>query len=689
MITRTRRSALATTAALVASGGLLTAGPAAAAVTCASPLWKADYYANTTLTGTPKLITCDSVIAENYGYGDPAVTTLPRDNFGVRWTLSRDFGSGGPFTFTAEAQDGIRVSLDGVRKIDLWKNNSTTQKKTVDLTIPSGRHTIVVHYATWTGAANVKFGYAPRTAATVDKVRPLAPASAWVDPDHTTGATKIYWTANKEMDLAGYSVYRRPETSTAWSRVSGTALLTTRSYTDSTPRTGQTYVYEVRARDKAGNESYGSPYDPTVHTIDRTAPATPTGLTVSTANNENQLSWKAATDAVRYEVEAAAQPTGPFTVLTPYTYGPFTDLRYWDSSAPAGIPRYYRVRAFDTAELPSAYSAVVSGNRIDTTPPPAPTAVRALAELDKTVISWNMIGSFGNEVAYSGGFRVYRSPGTALDPADLTRVSCNLYEVAGSAPVRIECEDEDMAPNGYHTYAVTAVDPVGNESPLSAPVTIRSGDSVAPAPVVDLKATPRADGTLLTWKPPADDDVVGYSAWQGVAGENGTIAWAGCREGQSDPLAMVCPNVPDGEAAVYAVSARDRWGNSLSLYGPDIAKVTATELDLRPSVNVVDDWNLSGAMNWSDVTTSAPSIGWTCFSAEPCAQVAGYRMSRWNPVTKAYAPLHTGLLPATGTSYADRTAVPGQAYFYTFEAVRADGTTVATHTLSTVWPSLV
>ncbi|MFE7515118.1 PA14 domain-containing protein, partial [Streptomyces sp. NPDC057540] len=171
-MTRHRLSALATTAALAASGGLLTATPAAAAVTCASPVWKAEYFANTTLTGTPKLTTCDSAISENYGLGDPPGVTLPKDNFSVRWSVTRDFGSGGPFTFAAEAQDGIRVTLDGVRKIDLWKNVTTTQKKTVGLTVPAGRHTIVVSYATWTGAANVRFGYAPVTTATPDKVRP-------------------------------------------------------------------------------------------------------------------------------------------------------------------------------------------------------------------------------------------------------------------------------------------------------------------------------------------------------------------------------------------------------------------------------------------------------------------------------------------------------------------------------------
>ncbi|WP_405893562.1 PA14 domain-containing protein [Streptomyces sp. NBC_01527] len=100
---------------------------------------------------------------------------MPANNFGVRWSTTRDFGSGGPFTFTASSRDGIRVYLDGVRKVDLWKNVATTVSKTVNVTIPSGKHSLRVDFVNWTGAANVKFAYVPRTSATVDKVRPLVP----------------------------------------------------------------------------------------------------------------------------------------------------------------------------------------------------------------------------------------------------------------------------------------------------------------------------------------------------------------------------------------------------------------------------------------------------------------------------------------------------------------------------------
>jgi len=85
--------------------------------------------ANATFSGTAKRTDCDTAIAENWGTRAPA-TGLPKDNFGVRWTVTRDFGSGGLFALSAAAQDGIRVYVDGVRKIDLWKNVTVTRPRT-------------------------------------------------------------------------------------------------------------------------------------------------------------------------------------------------------------------------------------------------------------------------------------------------------------------------------------------------------------------------------------------------------------------------------------------------------------------------------------------------------------------------------------------------------------------------------
>lgn len=193
----------------------------------------------------------------------------------MRWTVTRDFGSGGSFSIPVATRDGLRVYLDGTRKVDLWKNLSTTQTKTVNITIPPGAHTLRFDFANWTGAANVKADYLPRTSATVDTVKPLAPTGTSLTHD-SAYRVNFSWTANKEMDLAGYRVYRRLQ-GTSYG-IKPLATTTSTSYTDTTlPKNGAVYHYEVRAYDKAGNESAGTA-DKSVSTVDESAPAAPKGV---------------------------------------------------------------------------------------------------------------------------------------------------------------------------------------------------------------------------------------------------------------------------------------------------------------------------------------------------------------------------------------------------------------------------
>ncbi|MFJ8861150.1 fibronectin type III domain-containing protein [Streptomyces sp. NPDC102451] len=276
----------------VVLGSLLVSAPQAAAadVTCSTNVFKRTFYKNTSFSGTPVRTDCDSAI--NQSWSGAPVSGVPSNNFGVRWSVTRDFGSGGPFTFTASATDGVRVHLDGVRKIDLWKGTGdTARSKSVNLTVPSGKHTLRIDYVNWTGAAKVKYMYAPRTSATYDKKKPLAPTGVKTAYNTTTHRTTVSWSANKEMDLASYSLYRRPVGSSTWTKVTtGTG----RSHTDPfvNPDDRTPYYYEVRAKDKAGNTSSGS-----TDTIVRPLPVVPslTG-TYDKATGKVTLKWPLNTE---------------------------------------------------------------------------------------------------------------------------------------------------------------------------------------------------------------------------------------------------------------------------------------------------------------------------------------------------------------------------------------------------------
>ncbi|MBA2808362.1 cellulose 1,4-beta-cellobiosidase [Streptomyces sp. KM273126] len=544
---RRTTSAAATAVVLATTGGLLTAlaAPASAAVSCTSPVYKREFFANTTFSGTPKKTDCDSTISQNWGTGAPA-SGLPTNNFSVRWTVTRDFGSGGPFALTASTQDGIRVYLDGTRKIDLWKNVSSTVSTTVNLTIPSGKHTLRVDYVNWTGTANVKFAYAPRTSATVDKVKPLTPTGTAVSYDTVTGKAKLSWSKNKEMDLAGYRVYRRSKGSTAWTRL---ATTTATSYTDATlPVTGAAYYYEIRAYDKAGNESTGTA-DQLVTTVDRTAPAVPTGLSTASEPTDLRIRWKAVEGAASYRVYRAAGADGTYTRV-----GSTDQVSYADTSAAEDATYYYRVTALDAAGNESARSAAVSGKRRDLTPPSAVTGVTVTPT------------EYGFEVRWD-----------ANPTPDLASYAVRRGELWG--------DEEEQVCSLYPGYHVSA-----------------------------------------------------------------------------DTTSYAYVTVPDGEESCFIVDAIDDAGNSSFQWTGEAQIVTATELDLTPSV----------------ATPEGSPVGLTATSSEagvelswsPVTDATGYQVYRWNPDAKAYEKLAA----TTGTSYEDTGAAKGTTHYYWVTALYADGT---------------
>ncbi|UUU24105.1 fibronectin type III domain-containing protein [Streptomyces sp. DSM 40750] len=456
MSTEIRGSAtrVALLAVVVSAAGI--AFPATAvAATCATGEWTAKYYANTSFKGTPKKTVCDKAISENYGTGNPAGVTLPKNDFGVRWSVTRDFGSGGPFSFKASAQDGIRVYLDGKQKINIWGDASSTRSKTVNLTVPRGRHTIRVDFAAFTGKANVAFGYAPRTSASVDKVKPLSPAGPAATYDTGTSKTALTWKKNAELDLAGYRVYR------AGKLVSGSAPLTRPTFTDSTPATGSVYGYTVKAVDRAGNVSAASA-TVKVTSVDRTAPAIPSGVVVgySEFGGYSTIKWDAvaASDLAGYDVyyrQGANDAWAKASGSTPVTGTSFTDF--------GGVGSFtYAVVAVDRTGNASAQSAgAVAEPEVLLFKPIGVKATRTAA--GGVHLTWT-----ANPVR-GASYNVYRTNDNPMSGARWTK----LGTVGGGAPA---FTDTSPVVGVSNTYVVTAADGSGNESEGSDFVTVVSAE---------------------------------------------------------------------------------------------------------------------------------------------------------------------------------------------------------------------
>ncbi|MFF3092526.1 PA14 domain-containing protein [Streptomyces cyaneofuscatus] len=568
------RPALATAVVVTLTGGLVasTTSPASAAA-CATNTYTRQFFASTGFSGTPKRTDCDTAVSEKWGTKSPGVSGVGKDNFGVRWSMKRDFGSGGPFTFTASGQDGIRVYLDGARKIDLWKNGAATVTRTVNLTIPKGTHTLRIDYANWTGTAAVKFAYTPRTGTTVDRVAPLAPTGAKVVYDKRTDSATLSWAPNREMDLVNYWVWRE-HAAGGWVPMFITDKTT---QTDTgLPRNGRPIRYYISVTDRAGNVSESTPFL-TVTPIDTVAPTAP-AISVS-----------------------------------------------------------------HMADTPSSLK-----------------------------IHWDVRTQ--EEMTNGGTISIYRSMGDTLgDNPELIGTTSQK-----SSPTSVyRYVDKLPAFDGTtYTYAVVVTDAARNASPMSRPVSV-TPDNVPPPVLTGLTATPRADGTVLSWDAPAESGLR-YAATRVVRRPDGSIGHNsdGCSDAVSSdklaqPNAMLCAGPADGQTVTFLVTAIDRWGNHIDL--GQASTVTTTELDNGPDDALGEGSGALTVLN-PDSVLRYGFLEWACTDETACSEITDYRVERWNVATRTYEPV-ASVAVAPGRRYrAIARPALGETAYFRITGTLADGT---------------
>lgn len=118
--------------------------------------WRAQYFNNRTVSGSPVVIRNENEINYNWGLGTP-VNGLDPDNFSVRWNRSITV-SGGRYRFTATSDDGVRVGVNGQIIIDDWSDHPP---RTVsgEITLPSGTFPVVVDYYEHGGGAQIQVSW--------------------------------------------------------------------------------------------------------------------------------------------------------------------------------------------------------------------------------------------------------------------------------------------------------------------------------------------------------------------------------------------------------------------------------------------------------------------------------------------------------------------------------------------------
>ncbi|MGW3451865.1 fibronectin type III domain-containing protein, partial [Streptomyces sp. NPDC001076] len=519
-----------------------------------------------------------------------------------------------------------------------------------------------VDYVNWTGAAKVKFTYTPRTSATVDKVKPLAPTgvSAVYQPDGEGTNTLVTWAANKEMDLAGYRLYRRLKGSGSWTEVASAAAAA-RQASDETPPTGQSYYYEVRAYDKAGNSSAGSE-DQLVVSQDMTAPAAPV-LAATAVEASNNLSWTAPVDAVSYRVFRKEASDTAYTKLADTTATGYTD-----TSAAYGHAYDYKVSALDAAKNARSSNVVRSTRTIL-----PPQNVTATVPSYGAVFTWTEAA--GGDTA---DYDVYRSTTTPVELSYDNLTDCRSRKKSTDAAgntVR-SCVDYDGDQGTTYHYVMIRQNTAGRWSTGSADMTVtRPGDEVPPPPVTHLTAEPLEYGVKLDWDDSTAADIDHYEVYEDPEHYEPSYLES-VPAGSSEYV--VGPEVANGETKTYIVVPVDIYGNSGSYedsrdipkWGGPYSAVTVTEQNLTPAVVPEDTADCS----LTTYTTLGDEGGMYIDCADSVAtEAAGINVYRWDPATSTYVRVTDVPLAPTATHYTDPTVPHGTTVFYVLSVVAPDG----------------
>jgi glucose/arabinose dehydrogenase len=111
---------------------------------CNAGQFDAQYFNSVNLSGNVALEQCEAApINHDWGQGAPGAG-VNTDNWSARYTGSFTFNTG-TYQFTAGADDGVRVKVDGNTVIDGWKDQALANYTgSVDLT--AGTHTVTVEY---------------------------------------------------------------------------------------------------------------------------------------------------------------------------------------------------------------------------------------------------------------------------------------------------------------------------------------------------------------------------------------------------------------------------------------------------------------------------------------------------------------------------------------------------------------
>jgi beta-glucanase (GH16 family) len=116
----------------------------AVAVTCPDGQYRAEYFANETLSGSPGITRCEASVNNTWADGQSPGTGIPHEDFSARYRGRISFARG-DYEFKVTVDDGVRLYVDGELVIDKWFQQAPTTY-TAKRTLAAGFHDIKVEY---------------------------------------------------------------------------------------------------------------------------------------------------------------------------------------------------------------------------------------------------------------------------------------------------------------------------------------------------------------------------------------------------------------------------------------------------------------------------------------------------------------------------------------------------------------
>lgn len=121
---------------------------------------QASYHGNVNLAGRPLKRQTDASVDFDWAGGGPAALAGQTDGFSIRWTGNLVLTAGGSYTFSTRADDGTRLTVDGIVAVDNWKDQTVATVSSQPITLAAGTHKLVLEYYDRTGPAEIELRYA-------------------------------------------------------------------------------------------------------------------------------------------------------------------------------------------------------------------------------------------------------------------------------------------------------------------------------------------------------------------------------------------------------------------------------------------------------------------------------------------------------------------------------------------------